>query len=71
MARVRYFKNQSFQNISTIKVGVLIKYSSQKKNIWKNSTNSRRWKNLYESTKFAIFDKVVHHNFGKSDDVIT
>ena len=32
---IKYFKNQSFQKISLIKVGLLIKYSSQKKKFGK------------------------------------
>jgi hypothetical protein len=60
-----YFKNQSFQKISFIKVDLLVKYSSQKK-------KSERFvcflmpKNDFESTK-ANFEEVVQ-NFGRSDD---
>ena len=57
----KYFKNQSFQKISFIKVDLLVKYSSQKKKIRKMP------KNDYESTNFTNFEEVVH-NFGKSDN---
>ena len=38
--QIKYFKNQSCQTFSLIKVGLLIKYSSQKF-FWKDSTNFR------------------------------
>ena len=59
---------QTFQNISLIKVRLLIKYSSQKfffGKIWP-ILDTEKW--LWNS-EFEIVDKVVH-NFGKSDDVI-
>ena len=62
--KTKYFKNQSFQKISFIKVNLLVKYSSE---------NSERFswflmpKNDFESANFANFEGVVH-NFGRSDD---
>ena len=61
-----FFENNVHQKISFIKVDLLVKYSSQKK-------NSERFgwflmpKNYFESTNFANFEEVVH-NFGRSDD---
>ncbi len=54
--------------ILSIKVGLLIKYSSQKKSLERFDQFSTL-KNDFECTNFAIFDKVVH-NFGKSDDAL-
>ena len=66
--KTKYFKNQSFQKNSLIKVGLLIKYSSQ--NFFSERFNQlQTLKNDFESMNFAIFDEVVH-NFGKSEDVI-
>ena len=49
-----------------MKVGLLNQYSSQKKNLVKDST----LKNDFESQNFEMFEEVVH-NFGKSDgDII-
>ena len=60
--KIKYFKNQSFQKISLIKVGLLIKYSSQ------NYFSERfdqflAQKNDFESTNVEMFEK-VGHNFG-------
>ena len=66
--KTKYFKNQSFQKISLIKVGLLIKYSSQKKKFGKIRPILDTEKCLC-STNFAVFDKVFH-NFGKFEDVI-
>ena len=52
---IKYFINQSFQIISIINIGFLIKYASPK--------------NDFETQNVEIFDKVVH-NFGKPDEVI-
>ena len=63
-----YVKNQSFQKMLLIKVGPLIKYSSQKIVFGKIRPilDNEKW--LW-TQNFEIFDQVVH-NFGKSDDVI-
>ena len=54
-----YFKNQKFQKIS---------FKS-----WSPNhiffTEKKIWKDDFEITNFAIFEKVVH-NFGKSEDVL-
>ena len=60
-----FFLIMFFKKISLIKVGVLIKYSSQNF-FWKDSTNFRHRK---MTLNFEIFDKVVH-NFDKPDEVI-
>ncbi len=51
-----------------MKVGVLVQYSSQKKEL-ENFNQFQTLKNDFETQNFKIFDKVVH-NFDKSDDVI-
>ena len=64
--KTKYFKIQSFQKISFIKVDLLVKYSSQKK-----KSERYGWflmpENDFESTNFAKFEEVVH-NFGRSND---
>ena len=54
----KYFRNQSFQKISFIKVE-------------KKKSESFSWffmpTNDFESTNFANFEEVLH-NFGRSDD---
>ena len=63
---IKYFNNETFKNKLFVKIGLLVKYSSQKKN-----SERFHWflmlKNDFESQNFAIFEEVVH-NFGRSDD---
>ena len=61
-----YLKNQNFQKKCLLKVGLLVKYSSQ--NFFLERFNQfLTQKNDFESTNFEMFQEVVH-NFGKSDD---
>ena len=60
-----YFKNQSFQNISLIYVGLLIKYSSQIFFL-ERFDQFLTLKNDFEEQNFDVFGEVVQ-NFGKSD----
>ena len=54
-------KDQRFQKISFIKVGLLIKCFSKNQPILDTEKD-------FENQNFEIFDNVVH-NFGKSDDI--
>ena len=54
--------------MSSILLGLLIKYSSQNF-FFKRFDQFSTLKNDFESHNFEIFDKVVH-NFGKCDDDI-
>ena len=62
---IKYLKNKKIRKQFLIKVGLLVKYSSQ-------NFFLERWdqfltqKNDYESTNFEMFEEVVR-NFGKSD----
>ena len=70
---MKYFKKQSFQNISLIlhliiKVGLLIKYSKRNLSLERFDQFSTL-KNDFENQNFEMFEEVVH-NFGKSDSDI-
>ena len=70
--KTKFFRNQSFQTISLIKVDLQAKYSSQKKKQSERFGSFLLTKNDFESkfiTNFANFEEVVH-NFGRSDDGI-
>ena len=62
-----YFKNQSFQKNSFIKVDLLVKYSSQKKKNFIKIPLIFDAEKDFENTNLAIFEKVVY-NFGRFDD---
>ena len=64
--KTKYFKIQSFRKISFIKVDLLVKYSSEKKNSEKFGCFLMP-ENDFGSTNFANFEEVVH-NFGRSED---
>ena len=62
---MEYLKNQDFQKHFSIKVDLLVKYSSQ--NFFFGRIQPIfNTENDFESTNFEMFEEVVH-NFGKSD----
>ena len=64
--KIKYLKNQNFQKHFLIKVGLLVKYSSQKLFL-ERFNQFLTQKNDFENTNFEMFEEVVH-NFGKFDD---
>ena len=64
--KIKYIKSESFQKKF---IGLLIKYSSQKKTNWKDSTNVLMLKNDFENYDFLYLCQDAH-NFGKSNDDI-
>ena len=61
-----YLKNQNFQKTFLLKVGLLVKYPSEKFFLERFDQFLTK-KNDFESTNFEMFEEDVH-NFGKSDD---
>ena len=53
-----YFKNETFQNLFFIKVGLLVQYFSKKN--WKRFNQFSKLKNYFESQNFGMFKEVVY-----------
>ena len=63
---IKCLKNQNFQKTFLLKVGLLVKYPSEKFFLERFDQFLTK-KNDFESTNFEMFEEDVH-NFGKSDD---